>query len=235
MIRLSPFISLPFALANEKQRRRCRTRGPHTGGAHAVDSFAPSPRPPRLRPRDHISVPLARYRHTASLLVVLSELGLSVRLSLATSALRAREMEMRRWKSTITDATATTSARRPRAVVRHMHARVHTCTRTHSAAMRFKYRRRRCRRHTRVVAACATARDDRVHTNCAAYPAELHCLVLCIRNIAGIRTRAAAGGAHDEPCARPISRDSISRAPVWSPYRLPRLCREKHSRRALDD
>lgn len=64
VIRLSPFISLPFALANEKQRVAVALARP---AAHMpVDSFAPSPRPPRLRPRDHISPFLSLAIDTAS-------------------------------------------------------------------------------------------------------------------------------------------------------------------------
>jgi len=96
---------------------------------------------------------------------------LSICLSQFPSLCEMQEMEMRRWKSTITDATAMTTTQRPRAIVCLMYSRTYARSHACIAPTRFKYRRRQCWRHTRVVvAAYVTACDDRAHTNCAAYP-----------------------------------------------------------------
>jgi len=132
---------------------------------------------------------------SVSLSVCLSlSLSLSIYLSICLSQFPSlcemQEMEMRRWKSTITDATAMTTTQRPRAIVCLMYSRTYARSHACIAPTRFKYRRRQCWRHTRVVvAAYVTACDDRAHTNCAAYPSWVTLsLVLCIRDIVGIRT-----------------------------------------------
>jgi len=116
------------------------------------------------------------------------------------------EMEMRRWKSTITDATATT-ARRPRAVVasRMMHARARARARASDSIRASTTSRCDATRHARS----ATARDDRVHTNCAAHP-ELSYIVPYYAFEISLGDRGARA---------PNERRFDTRAPPDGPYR----------------
>lgn len=140
------------------------------------------------------------YISALSLVLFLSSslsLSLSV-TSISVSLCEIQRMEIQRWKSTITDATATTTTRRPQAIVcltySRTYARTHACT---HAPTRFKYRLRQCRRHTHVVvAACDTARDDRAHTNCAAYSGLSYIVSYYAYAILPGFARAAGGVCH---------------------------------------
>lgn len=119
------------------------------------------------------------------------------------SAREMQEMETRRWKITITDATATASTiQRPRAVVCLTHARTHA----RIAPTRFKYERWRCTRV--IVATCVTVTLivrrilNRVTLSC----------IMHTRYYRDPYERAARGGGHVCVCTAVHSQqpDSIS-------------------------
>lgn len=122
------------------------------------------------------------------------------------SAREMQEMETRRWKITITDATATASDYSTTAGGSLPHARTHTRTHARIAPTRFKYERRRCTRV--VVATCVTvtliARRilNRVTLSC----------IMHTRYYRDPYERAARGGGHVCVCTAVHSQqpDSIS-------------------------
>lgn len=125
------------------------------------------------------------------------------------SAREMQEMETRRWKITITDATATASTiQRPRAVVCLTHARTHA----RIAPTRFKYERWRCTRV--IVATCVTVTLivrrilNRVTLSC----------IMHTRYYRDPYERAARGGGHVCVCTAVHTASSPIRYPraVWS-------------------